>query len=79
MDWSDVGEADEAVQLLEKWAPIDIADALGLLSCYFINSHVRKHAVQRLEKADNRQLEMYLLQLVQALRFETTHPSELSK
>lgn len=79
VNWADAYETTQAVSLLDKWAPIEIADALGLLSAYFTNDAVREYAVRRLDQAGNKQLEMYLLQLVQALRFERTHPSGLSK
>ena len=50
---------------------MDIADALALLSkdCSDMQE-VRCHAVAILEKATNEDLQLYLLQLVQALRYE---------
>lgn len=47
-----------------------VDDALELLGPGFTNRGVRAFAVQRLERADDDELLLYLLQLVQALKFE---------
>jgi len=71
VDWSDLEERRDAIELLHHWSPVDIDDALELLSKDFRGSReVRRHAVERLEKASDADLELYLLQLVQALRYE---------
>lgn len=63
---------------MNEWAQIDIADALELLSPDFRNPQVRAHAVGVLERADDEELLSYLLQLVQALRYEKTDESQLA-
>ena len=68
--WHDQSEAREAVQILPKWTEIDVDDALELLGPSFDNAAVRAYAVDRLRKADDEELLTYLLQLVQALKFE---------
>jgi phosphatidylinositol 3-kinase len=40
----------QALDLLQQWAPIDIADALELLSSQFQHAEVRKYAVRQLEQ-----------------------------
>jgi phosphatidylinositol 3-kinase len=70
VDWSDVSEADRAVDLMRQWEPIDTADALELLSKTFAHESVRRYAVERLEAANDDELCLYLLQLVQALAYE---------
>ena len=70
VNWSDNNESRQAVQLLPKWTEIDVDDALELLGPTFDNSAVRSYAVDRLRKADDEELLLYLLQLVQALKFE---------
>lgn len=70
--WADAGEARQAVQLLPKWTEIDVDDALELLGPTFVNPAVRTYAVDRLRKSDDDELLLYLLQLVQALKFEKT-------
>lgn len=70
VDWSDVREIKHAAELLDMWAEIDVDDALELLSKQHAHVLVRDYAVKRLRKADDEQLLQYLLQLVQALRYE---------
>ncbi|KAL6238080.1 hypothetical protein BDW75DRAFT_202571 [Aspergillus navahoensis] len=70
VNWRDVGEAHQAVEILPKWTDIDVDDALELLGPTFDNSAVRSYAVERLRKADDDELLLYLLQLVQALKYE---------
>ena len=73
--WNDASEARQAVQLLPKWTEIDVDDALELLGPTFDNPAVRAYAVDRLRESDDDELLLYLLQLVQALKFEKM-PSE---
>lgn len=68
--WSDATEAKQAVELLSQWANIDVDDALELLGPNFHNRSVRSYAVKQLGRADDDDLLLYLLQLVQALKFE---------
>ena len=68
--WNDQNEVRQAIQMLPRWTEIDVDDALELLGPTFDNPAVRAYAVDRLRKADDDELLMYLLQLVQALKFE---------
>ncbi|XP_070542785.1 phosphatidylinositol 3-kinase catalytic subunit type 3-like [Ptychodera flava] len=70
VNWNLPPEAKQALDLLGKWQAIDVADALELLSPQFTNPTVRRYAVARLQKADDEELQLYLLQLVQALKYE---------
>lgn len=72
--WQDQGESRQAVQLLPKWTEIDVDDALELLGPTFDNPAVRAYAVDRLRESDDEELLLYLLQLVQALKFEKILP-----
>ncbi|GAA6060356.1 hypothetical protein JCM10212_004540 [Sporobolomyces blumeae] len=80
--WSDPGEATQAVEvLLPMWTEIELDDALELLGPAegFRDKRVRAYAVRQLERADDDELMLYLLQLVQALKFEPiASPSSLS-
>lgn len=78
VDWEDTNDSSHALELLKTWAPIDTADALELLGSAFKNQAVRTHAVQQLHKADNAELNSYLLQLVQGCRYEAEYPSDLT-
>jgi phosphatidylinositol 3-kinase len=62
------------VQILAKWTEIDVDDALELLGPTFDSAAVRAYAVDRLRKSDDDELLLYLLQLVQALKFEHISP-----
>ncbi|XP_044493711.1 phosphatidylinositol 3-kinase, root isoform isoform X1 [Mangifera indica] len=79
VEWSDVQEAKQALELMGKWEMIDVCDALELLSPVFESEEVRAYAVSILERADDEELQCYLLQLVQALRFERSDKSRLSQ
>ncbi|KAI1379024.1 phosphatidylinositol 3-kinase [Hypoxylon crocopeplum] len=70
VNWQDQSESKQAIQVLGKWTDIDVDDALELLGPTFDNRAVRTYAVERLRKADDDELLLYLLQLVQALKFE---------
>lgn len=70
VNWSDQAESKQAIQVLGRWTEIDIDDALELLGPSFVDQAVRSYAVDRLRKADDEELLLYLLQLVQALKYE---------
>ncbi|KFH73635.1 hypothetical protein MVEG_00850 [Podila verticillata NRRL 6337] len=68
--WSDPAEAKQAVDLLPAWVDIDVDDALELLGSGFENREVRSYAVGQLRSANDDDLLLFLLQLVQGLKFE---------
>lgn len=70
VNWTEEKDVQQAAELLNVWEPIDVADALELLSVTFREPIVRKYAVSRIAIADDEELLCYLLQLVQALRYE---------
>ncbi|KAK7481349.1 hypothetical protein BaRGS_00027429, partial [Batillaria attramentaria] len=70
VNWSVAQEAKQALELMMGWQAIDVVDALELLSPAFQHPLVRKYAVTRLQQADDEDLLLYLLQLVQALKYE---------
>ncbi|KJE91037.1 phosphoinositide-3-kinase [Capsaspora owczarzaki ATCC 30864] len=70
VDWLESDQIKQATTLLALWDPIDIDDALELLSSQFTEPAVREYAVTRLERAADDDLTSYLLQLVQAVKFE---------
>ncbi|KAJ5512499.1 hypothetical protein N7463_002051 [Penicillium fimorum] len=72
VNWRDVGEARQAVEMFPKWTEIDVDDALEILGPTFDNPAVRSYAVETLRKADDEELLLYLLQLVQALKYDAT-------
>jgi phosphatidylinositol 3-kinase len=74
--WQDQSEVRQALGILPKWTEIDVDDALELLGPTFDNPTVRRYAVNRLRKAEDEELLTYLLQLVQALKFERVSTAE---
>ncbi|KAG6837574.1 hypothetical protein H0H93_006988 [Arthromyces matolae] len=77
--WRDSSEVKQAVEeLLPQWTEIDTDDALELLGPGTVDSRVRAFAVKQLMRADDDELLLYLLQLVQALKFETTASDQRS-
>lgn len=70
VNWNQTQEVKQAVGLLGAWNPMDVEDALELLAPTFTHPAVRKYAVNRLRQADDEDLLLYLLQLVQALKYE---------
>ena len=77
--WRDQSEVKQAVEeLLPQWTEIDIDDALELLGPGTVDSRVRAYAVKQLNRADDDELLLYLLQLVQALKFESTASDQRS-
>lgn len=70
INWQTGPEVRQALNLLTQWEAMDVEDALELLSPTFTHPEVRKYAITRLQKAPDEDLLLYLLQLVQALKYE---------
>jgi len=61
VNWKVPQEAKQALDLLNKWSPMDVDDALELLSPAFVNPAVRKYAVTRLQQADDEVSALFLV------------------
>ncbi|KAF4518926.1 hypothetical protein B566_EDAN006765 [Ephemera danica] len=70
INWNEASEVQQALDLLAIWSPMDVEDALELLTPLFTHQAVRCYAVSRLNQAPDEDLLLYLLQLVQALKYE---------
>lgn len=75
VDWTVESEVVQAAELLEQWrkrSPIEVTDALKLLGkqVAYQTNVVRAYAIDTLAAAPDEELSLYLLQLVQALKFE---------
>ncbi|CAF0807142.1 unnamed protein product [Didymodactylos carnosus] len=68
--WDKEEEVKQALDLLQQWVAMDTEDALELLGPLYHHPKVRIYAVSRLKLASDDDLLLYLLQLVQALRYE---------
>uniref|UniRef100_A0A8D0CIF8 Phosphatidylinositol 4,5-bisphosphate 3-kinase catalytic subunit gamma isoform n=1 Tax=Scleropages formosus TaxID=113540 RepID=A0A8D0CIF8_SCLFO len=60
-------------------SPLDVGLAMQLLDCHFSDAMVRSLAVRKLEKLCDDDVLRYLLQLVQAVKFEPYHDSALAQ
>lgn len=83
VDWTVESEVVQAAELLEQWrkrSPIEVTDALKLLGKHvaFQTNLVRDYAIDTLAAAPDSELRLYLLQLVQALKYENTELIESS-
>lgn len=83
VDWSVDSEVVQAAELLEQWrkrSPIEVTDALKLLGKHvaFQTNLVRSYAIDTLAAAPDSELRLYLLQLVQALKYENTDMPDAS-
>eukprot|EP00005_Dracoamoeba_jomungandri_P012443 CAMPEP_0174272932 /NCGR_PEP_ID=MMETSP0439-20130205/52808_1 /TAXON_ID=0 /ORGANISM="Stereomyxa ramosa, Strain Chinc5" /LENGTH=922 /DNA_ID=CAMNT_0015363763 /DNA_START=16 /DNA_END=2782 /DNA_ORIENTATION=+ len=78
VDWTYHKDRKQAIKLLEEWAEIDVDDALELLSASFSGiKPVRRYAICKLQQAEDEELLSYLLQLVQALRYDKDFLSDV--
>lgn len=71
INWQTPSEARQALNLLSLWNPLDGSDALQLLSPDFQQPELRQYAVERLQQSSDEELLLYMLQLVQALKYES--------
>ena len=74
VDWQDAAQVSQAAKLLSQWEHIDIVTGVRLLAgdaAEHKSEIVRKHAIGALSVAPEETLRLYLLQLVQALRYDT--------
>jgi phosphatidylinositol 3-kinase len=84
VDWTMESEVVQAAELLEQWrqrSPIEVTDALKLLgkNVAFQTNLVRDYAIDTLAAAPDSELRLYLLQLVQALKYENVQRAETSR
>ncbi|XP_013142489.1 PREDICTED: phosphatidylinositol 3-kinase catalytic subunit type 3 [Papilio polytes] len=70
VNWNRPAEVRQALAMMKQWAPMDVEDALELLTPKFTHPAVRRYAISRLRQAPDEDLLLYLLQLVQALKYE---------
>ena len=69
----------EVAHLLEIWEPLSTVQAFELLDAQFAHRSIREYAVKCLAGLSDEDLAYYLLQLVQALKYESCHKSALAE
>jgi hypothetical protein len=80
MNWTDKAQVNEIHHLLYRWDPQPSKiDALQLLDAQFADHKVRALGVQCLESMTDDELRLYMIQLIQAIKFEQHTDSALSR
>lgn len=69
----------EMHHILAAWPPLGPLDSLELLDARYADARVRSYAVSRLDVLTDAQLQDYLLQLVQVLKYEPYHDNALCR
>ncbi|XP_068611237.1 phosphatidylinositol 4,5-bisphosphate 3-kinase catalytic subunit gamma isoform [Brachionichthys hirsutus] len=80
--WGNQEDVLETHRLLERSAAwdkstVDVGLAMQLLDCHYSDARVRSMAVRKLETLEDDDVLRYLLQLVQAVKFEPYHDGSL--
>lgn len=73
VEWNSRDEVSEVVRILNEWPhkKISVERALELLDYAYADSYVRRFAVTCLKEIKDEDLQLYLLQLVQAIKHES--------
>lgn len=79
IDYSNPEQAQEIPKILESYQKLQPIDALQLLGASFPNILIRKFAIECLENLADHEILLYMLQLVQALKYEIYDDSELAR
>ncbi|RWS31204.1 phosphatidylinositol 4:5-bisphosphate 3-kinase catalytic subunit beta isoform-like isoform X1 [Leptotrombidium deliense] len=75
--WNKHEDMMKMMTLLYSWPELETETALELLDFAYADCHVRAFAVKCLRKISDDDLQLYLLQLVQALKYESYLHSDL--
>ncbi|XP_023030262.1 phosphatidylinositol 3-kinase 92E [Leptinotarsa decemlineata] len=70
IDWDKREVVSQVVAMLKNWPKLSVEKALELLDYAYADQEVRKFAVECLMDVSDSDLQLYLLQLVQALKHE---------
>eukprot|EP00761_Pharyngomonas_kirbyi_P004779 gb/GECH01004784.1/.p1 GENE.gb/GECH01004784.1/~~gb/GECH01004784.1/.p1 ORF type:complete len:1016 (+),score=219.63 gb/GECH01004784.1/:1-3048(+) len=79
VEWTNPMAAFKARELLLKWKPLSPTIAIELLDLRFADETVRNYAVSKLDDLKDHELAIFILQLVQTLKFEPYHDSALAR
>ncbi|XP_052715209.1 phosphatidylinositol 4,5-bisphosphate 3-kinase catalytic subunit delta isoform-like [Crassostrea angulata] len=77
--WDNHIDVSKMMALLQSWRPIELQHALALLDFHYTDTNVREFACKCLEELSDDDLSQYMLQLVQALKYESHLMCPLSK
>jgi phosphatidylinositol-4,5-bisphosphate 3-kinase len=78
--WGHIEYRLETYRLLKIWSkPKNLIDAIELLDIKYMDITIRDYAISILNMLTDDELKLYLLQLIQCLKYECYHHSTLSK
>nr|XP_002122027.2 phosphatidylinositol 4,5-bisphosphate 3-kinase catalytic subunit beta isoform-like isoform X1 [Ciona intestinalis] len=75
--WNSYKSVAMVQAMLNSWTPLSPERAMELLDCQFADEHVRDFAVKCLENLRDDELQQYLMQLVQVVKFDSYLNSSL--
>ena len=78
-DYNDPNINQDIENIINKIDGLSVVTAIELLSGKYVNETVRKFAVNCLRKVNPLNIQTYLLQLVNALKYEKNHDNELAR
>ena len=78
IDWGDPNAVQEGHSLLDDWDQLSTTEALELLDARYADQRIRTYAVKCLHAMTDEELELYMLQLIQVLKYEQFHDSALA-
>lgn len=76
--WNNPRKVYRAITLLDTWPLLPPHDALELLDARFPHADIREYGVTCLSAFEDEELSLYMLQLVQALKYEPYLSSPLA-
>jgi len=79
VDWTKSEQVAEVYRLLPLWSKPSPVQALQLLDANFPDPKVREYAIRCIDELNDGDLNDYLLQLTQVLKYETNHDSALAR
>ena len=79
VQWQNAEHVSEVYEILELWEPPMPSQAMQLLDRRFMDPKVRAFAVHCMEELDDEELQLYMLQLCQQIKFENYADSALSR
>jgi len=77
--WADHESVAEAHALTQRWGTLPPHEALELLGPRYADPIVRAFAVRSLRQFSDEDLEVYILQLVQVIKYEAYHDSPIAR
>eukprot|EP01130_Rhizamoeba_saxonica_P000257 TRINITY_DN10235_c0_g1_i1.p1 TRINITY_DN10235_c0_g1~~TRINITY_DN10235_c0_g1_i1.p1 ORF type:complete len:1064 (+),score=229.29 TRINITY_DN10235_c0_g1_i1:285-3476(+) len=78
IDWSNNNQVREFHRIINSWQPLDPAEAIIFLDAKYTDSKVREFALNCMKDMSDAELETYLLQLIQTVKYENHHYSKLA-